>query len=162
MSKKVVEPTLYTAQELDVIRTIIADEVGPLGYPVPGIDKRMVILGGNLRTFLLHEGFTCAQAARKQCTQTIEVLLTDMVQVSDEDICSISLCTSSIWVKGGNAFPIRMDSIGELVAYLHTLLAVCRSSSQCRRCYYGEAGPYCGLGMEMVEGCSHHVRRVII
>jgi hypothetical protein len=150
MSKKVVEPMLYTAQELDVIRSIIADEVGPLGYPLADTWKRMVILGGNLYTFLLHEGFTCTyKPARKQCTQTIKVLL------SDEYTCTISLCTSSIWVTVGLYFPVRIESIGQLVTYLHTL------PTQCPSCYYcnGAAPLYCGMGADMVKGCGQYVPR---
>lgn len=29
----------------------------------------------------------------------------------------------------------------------------------CGVCYYSSSGRYCGLGMEMVEGCRHHVHR---
>lgn len=150
MSKKAVEPILYTAQELDVIRGIIADEVGPLGYPLIGTWKKMVILGGNLYTFLLHEGFTCRyKSTRKQCTQTIKVLLTD------EYTCTISLCTSSIWVTVEQSFPIRLDSIEELVNYLHNL------PTQCRSCHYcnGAAPMFCGMGADMVRGCTHYTPR---
>lgn len=150
MTKKVVEPTLYTAQELDVIRSILADEVGPHGYPLIGTWEKMVILGGNLHTFLLHEGFTCRyKSTRKQCTQTIKVLLTN------EYACTISLCTSSIWLTVGLSSPLRMDSIEQLVSYLHNL------PTQCPSCYYcSEAGHlFCGMGADMVKGCGQYVPR---
>jgi hypothetical protein len=151
MSKKATEPILYTAQELDVIHRIIADEMGPYGYKAPGLWGRMGILASNLYRLLLREGFTCTyQPSRKQCAQSIEVV------VPNDGICAISLGSSTIWVRvGGWSSPVRMDSIEQLVAYLHTL------PTQCRICYYsnGAAPLFCGIGADMVRGCTHYTPR---